>query len=353
MPAQDFPDSVRSHAMRLSTLKPSRSAPGQRAGPQSVGRIFTILDSIAGTRAGATLSDLARITDSPKTSLVGLLAGLTGEGCLVRDEVGRYFLGPRIHALAMQAMAGRELAALVRPVLVRLVEASGETAVLGALAPDAEMSIYLDKVESSSSIRYAVTAGERRDLYCTAMGKALLAHFDPARLRQYLKSTTRKKFTANTIINASDLLAELSRVKRAGIARSNGERVNGASALAAPIFAGDGSVVAAVLIAGPSERMRASARRHEQLLKHAAAECTRLAGGAVPTQPAGKVGKNANGRRPPAATTRGRKPRQAGAVAQENGSHTAAPAGNHWADALNQRGKPGTAGLRALKEAIT
>ena len=281
MPAQDFLDSFRSHPMRPSTPEPKRSAPANRAGPQSVGRIFTILDSIAGSRAGATLSDLARITDSPKTSLVGLLAGLTAEGCLVRDEVGRYFLGPRVHALAMQAMAGRELAALVRPVLARLVEATGETAVLGALVPDADLAIYLDKVESSNSIRYAVSVGERRDLYCTAMGKVLLAHFEPARLKNYLKSTPREKFTPNTITSATNLLAELSRIRKDGIARSNGERVAAASALAAPVFAGNGTVVAALLIAGPTERMRANLRLNERHLLHAADACTRLAGGSA------------------------------------------------------------------------
>jgi len=257
-------------------------APAQRAGPQSVGRIFTILDSIARTRAGATLSDLARVTDSPKTSLVGLLAGLCAEGCLVRDGAGRYCLGPRIHALAMQAMAGRELTELARPLLAGLVEATGETAVLGALAPDADLAIYLERVESSSSIRYAVTVGERRDLYCTAMGKALLAYFEPARLKKYLKSTPREKFTPTTITGAADLLAELARIRRDGIARTNGERVSGASALAAPIFAGDGAVVAALLIAGPSERMRANAQRNERLLLQAAGACTRLAGGSRP-----------------------------------------------------------------------
>ena len=263
-----------------AALKAGAAAP--RAGPQSVGRIFTILDSIAGARVGATLSDLARITNSPKTSLVGLLAGLCAEGCLVRDAAGRYLLGPRIHALAMQAMAGRELAELVRPVLAGLVEASGETAVLGALAPDADLAIYLDRVESSSSIRYAVTVGERRDLYCTAMGKALLAYFEPARLKMYLKTTARQKFTPTTITGTADLLAELARVRRDGIARTNGERVSGASALAAPIFAGDGTVVAALLIAGPSERMRANAKSNERLLLQAARECTRLAGGSPP-----------------------------------------------------------------------
>ncbi len=262
----------------LSEARPRAIAP--RSGPQSVGRIFTILDSIAGARTGATLSELARLTDAPKTSLVGLLAGLTAEGCLVRDAAGRYALGPRIHALAMQAMAGRELSALLRPVLAGLVEATGETAVLGALAPDADLAVYLDKVESSNSIRYAVTVGERRDLYCTAMGKALLAHFEPGRLKKYLKSTPREKFTSTTITSAAALLGELSRIRRDGIARSNGERVAAASALAAPVFAGNGAVVAALLIAGPTERMRANLKNNERRLLQAADACTRLAGGA-------------------------------------------------------------------------
>lgn len=135
----------------------------------------------------------------------------------------------------MQAMAGRELTELARPLLAGLVEASGETAVFGALAPDADMAIYLERVESSSSIRYAVTVGERRDLlYCTAMGKALLAFFEPARLKKYLKSTPREKFTPTTITGTADLLAELARIRRDGIARTNGERVSGASASAGP-----------------------------------------------------------------------------------------------------------------------
>jgi DNA-binding IclR family transcriptional regulator len=246
-----------------------------------VGRIFGILDCIAGERTGATLSELARTTGSPKTSLVGLLAGLTAEGCLVRDGSGRYGLGPRVHALATQAMAGREFVMVVRPVLRSLVEATGETAVVGTLAPDADLAVYLDKVESPNPIRYAVTVGERRELYCTAMGKVLLAHFEPARLRRYLKATPRRRWTATTITSAADLAAEVARIRREGIARTNGERVDGASALAAPIFGGGGEVVAALLIAGPSERMRANLRRNEQLLRVAADECSRLAGGSV------------------------------------------------------------------------
>ena len=255
-----------------------------RGGPQSVGRIFSILESLVAAADGATLSELAVDTGAPKTSLVGLLAGLTEEDCLLRDEAGRYVLGPRFISLAMRATAGRELMMITRPVLVELAESTGETAVLAALAPDVDVTTYLDRMESSNPIRYAVNIGERRDLYCTAAGKVLLAGFAPARLKAYLKSTSRQKFTATTIVSMRDLGAELSRVKEDGIARTADERIEGASGLAAPIFSADGEVMAALLIAGPSERMAANRIENERLLKDAAAKCTRLAGGAAGPQ---------------------------------------------------------------------
>ena len=266
----------------MTPLRPATSSPARRAGPQSVGRVFAILDAIAVLREGATLSELARIARAPKTSLVGLLAGLTQEGCLLRDAGGRYSLGPRVHALALRTLGGRDLVAQLRPLLQRLVDETGETAVVGRLAPDADLAVYLDKVESPNPIRYAVTVGERRELYCTAMGKVLLAHFPLARLREYLRATPRERWTATTLTSASELLAEAARIRREGLARTNGERVAGASALAAPVFGREGAVAAVLLVAGPTERMRAHARRNEQALRAAAAEASRLAGGDAP-----------------------------------------------------------------------
>jgi DNA-binding IclR family transcriptional regulator len=262
------------------STNPETPSPASRGGPQSVGRIISILDVLAGTNDGVTLSELAEATAAPKTSLVGLLAGLVAEGCLVRDATSRYALGPRFLSLAMRSLAGRELTTLARPVMVDLVAATGETAVLGALAADGDFATYLDKVESTNSIRYAVNVGERRELYCTAAGKTLLAWFDPARMTAYLDSSSRQKFTETTITGKAKLLGELSRIREDGITRSYDERVMGASGIAAPIFSHDGKVIAVLLIAGPSDRMQANAQNNELLLKQAAAECTRLVGGA-------------------------------------------------------------------------
>lgn len=262
----------------LRTNRSERPTTG-RAGPQSVGRVFSILESLASARSGATLTELALKAGAPKTSLVGLLAGLAAEGCVERDNDGRYLLGPRFLSLAMQAVSGRDTIELARPFLAGLVEATGETAVLGVLAPDADLAIYLDRVESANPIRYAVTIGERRELHCTAIGKMLLAHFDDDHLARYFTAAPLKRFTSSTVTSRNGLLAEIAAIRRDGIARTSDERVIGASGLAAPILAADGSLVAALLIAGPSERMRANVRRNEAVLRRAAAECTALHGG--------------------------------------------------------------------------
>jgi len=244
-----------------------------------VNRMLLALEALAGVRDGATLSELAQAADAPKTSLVDLLAGLTTLDCLVRDETGRYRLGPRFMSLAMRAVSGRDLVMLTRLVMTELVAATGETVVLGALAPDADVAIYLDRVETDNPIRYAVDVGERRDLYCTAIGKVLLAHFTPERLSIYLEATPRKKLTPATITSARKLQAELSRVHRDGMARTRDEGVMGASGVAAPIVGRDGTVVAALLVAGPTDRMQAQSKRNDRLVMQAAQACTRLVSG--------------------------------------------------------------------------
>jgi DNA-binding IclR family transcriptional regulator len=248
--------------------------------PQSVGRIFAILDVLADTKAGATLSELSAAVGAPKSSLVGLLNGLLEERCVVRNSDGRYLPGSRLSSLSLRMMSGRELSIVVRPILSRLVAATGETAVLGELAPEGDMAIYIDKIESSNPIRYAVNVGERRELYCTALGKMLLAWFEPAQQQQYLAKTKFQRFTPTTITSGAKLRAELERIRTEGIARTEEERIQYADALAAPIFTRGGKFVAALLIAGPSERMRLNKVRVEEGLRAAAEECSRLIGGA-------------------------------------------------------------------------
>lgn len=239
------------------------------SGPQSVDRIFAILGHLARERDGDTLSALARHADAPKSSVVGLLSGMVEGGYLARDAQGRYRLGPNMVALAISVVAQQDLRELARPVLQRLSERTGETALVGALAPDADLVMYIDKVESTNPVRYTVPLGERRELYASAVGKVLLAYMPPARRDDYLRSQRLVPFTPKTITSVRALRAALAEIRDSGVSVTCDERVVGVSALAAPIFGADGAV-AALVIAGPSERMRAALKQHKAEIKDCA-----------------------------------------------------------------------------------
>lgn len=249
--------------------------PEARSGPRSVGRVLSILDTLASARSGLTLTELAQRTASPKTSLLGLLAVLVAEAWLSRDDAGRYRLASRFIELAGRVASGPRLVAVARPVMADLAAATGETAVLGVLAPDADVALYLERVESENPVRYTVAAGTRRELYCTAIGKVLLAHFDRPRQEAYLQAVPRPQFTPNTRADRDALISDLVEIREVGIAHTRDERVMGASGIAAPIFGTDRNVVAALLIAGPSERIQRNAGQIERRVRAAADACSR------------------------------------------------------------------------------
>lgn len=269
----------------MSTRASAKLASGRRAAtarippPQSVERIFRVLDHLAVAGKGDTLAGIAKHVQAPKTSMVGLLAGMLDCGYLVRDGEGRYGLGPRMMSLAIRVTSCADLSALGRPVLADLVEKTGETALLGALAPQEDVATYIEKVESTNPVRYTVSLGERRELYSTAIGKLLLAHMDGPRRDKYLRRVVMEPFTSNTITSVRKLRSQLEVIRREGISRTNSERIAGASALAAPVLDAAGRLVVGITLAGPSERVRENLPRLERHLREAARSLGELIAG--------------------------------------------------------------------------
>ncbi|WP_354442192.1 IclR family transcriptional regulator [Ottowia thiooxydans] len=251
-------------------------------GPQSVGRVFSVLEYLVANPDGASLSELATFADAPKTSLVGLLDALVSEGCIRKDDSRRYLLGPRIFTLAMHALAGRQLPDLAHPFLVELVASTGETAVLGVLSADGRHGVYIDKVESSQDIRYAVELGVLRDLHSTALGKVLLAGFDEKRLERFLAQTALKQHTPATITSVDVLREQIQKVRKDRLASNWGERVRDVNGLAAPVFSAAGNIIAGVLLAGPSQRIDENRALNEAALRRCAAGITEIVAGRVP-----------------------------------------------------------------------
>lgn len=248
------------------------------AGPRALGRALEVLEALARRADGATLSALSQRLGSPKSSLLYLLRPMTRLGYLVRNAEGRYRLGPAAFTLAMAALSNRELPELARPFLESLAAKSGETALLATMAGDAPAAVYIDVVESDNPIRYTARIGERRPLYCSAIGKLLLAYLEPARRQEYLRTTRLKAFTPQTPVTRAALRRALDEIRSSGLSVSVDEIAEGAAGIAAPVFDRHGMVTAGLVLGATSQRVLAEQPRLAALVVDGAHELSRVMG---------------------------------------------------------------------------
>jgi IclR family acetate operon transcriptional repressor len=225
----------------------------EMGGPRSLTRLLGLFDALARKSDGMTLADLNGVLESPKSSLLNLLRPLVVEGYLTHTQ-GQYRLGPTAFRLAATMMSAWNFPKMARPYLEELAARSKETVYIGVLDRAAQVITYVDAIDSPHSIRYAITVGMNRPLYCTAAGRVLLTFADEKFRDSYLRSTKLVRQTPETLTDRKELLKELERIRRTGLAVSVNQLFEGSAGISAPIYAAGGQVIAAIAIGAPAER---------------------------------------------------------------------------------------------------
>lgn len=222
-------------------------------GPRSLRRMLGIFDAIARSPDGLSLAELSHRLQSPKSSLLTLLRPLVS-GNYLSHANSRYSLGNESFVLATNMISGRKFTSVIRGVMQELQAQCPETIILAVIDRAAQAVIYTDVLESPQLIRYSVPAGAVRPLYTSSAGQLLLALQDESWREQYLRRVKIKPITPRTITSTEQLRKRLDSIERTHLCVSVSEAVDGATGVAAPIFGSDGSVLAALLVAGPTDR---------------------------------------------------------------------------------------------------
>ena len=169
------------------------------------------------------------------------------------------------NSLKLLAMGNRVMGKLgvkhiARPYMEALSEKTDETINLGSRVDD--RIIYIDKLESSSTIRVDLGVGVSVPSYCSGLGKAILAFMPEAELAE-INSVNFEQFTDHTIVERDALLEEFEKIRRNGYSVDDEEYVDGLVCFGAPIFDFHGYPIAAISIACP--KYRYDAERHLKL----------------------------------------------------------------------------------------
>jgi IclR family transcriptional regulator, KDG regulon repressor len=230
-------------------------------GLSSVRNAARLLRAFAPTDRDLGVSELATRLGLPKSSVHRLLTTLAAEGLVERTAPnGRYRLGLRLYELGAIVSSHLDLHEVVSPYLDDLRNRTGETVHVSIL--DAGEVVYVERRESSHTLRIFRRVGHRNHAHCTSSGKILLAWLSADERRRIYATHGLPPHTVHTITDPDLLEEELVRVRERGYAQNINESERGASSVAAPIRDVSGSVIAAIAIAAPSARFsRESMRR--------------------------------------------------------------------------------------------
>lgn len=220
----------------------------------SVDRALTLLEYLAQTGNKHGVRELAEALKFSRSTTQRLLQTLNRRGFVMQDpETQKYCLGMKAIEIGLAGLARLELVDIARPYLERLTRLADETVFLAV--EDSGEIVYLYKVEGTRSVRTSAVLGSRKPMHCTALGKAILAALSPNQVDEILDARRMAKLTENTKTSRRSLHKELSLVRGRGYATDHEETEEGLCCVAAPIRNHTGKVIAAISVAGPSNRM--------------------------------------------------------------------------------------------------
>jgi DNA-binding IclR family transcriptional regulator len=210
------------------------------------------------------VTEIAHSLGLSKAVVHRILASFRAKDFVELDETTRrYSLGPKILTLGLTYLDRVDVVSVARDVMTRLCALTQETATLSLRSGD--QRVYVDQVTPNRDVKMSVTLGLPYPLHAGASSKAFLAFLPPAEIEAYL-SGSLSPLTPSTVVDRRTLSKELEHIRTVGYAQSFGERMEGAGAVAAPVFGRDGLPAGVISVSGPIERFRGEAERAAELL---------------------------------------------------------------------------------------
>jgi len=200
--------------------------------------------------AAKQVADRSRL---PVSTVHRFLANLEASGFLNCSGDGIYHLGLACFAIGQAALGQLDIRRVSLPYLRELNRQTRET--IHLTVRHGLSAVYVEKLDSPEQLRIHSRIGAAVPLYCTAVGKVMLAYMPDEERKTILPQLGLKRLTPNTVGNRQELEGELYRVRKNGYACDLEEHELHIRCIAAPIWDHAGGVHASLSITAPMMRM--------------------------------------------------------------------------------------------------
>ncbi len=225
-----------------------------------VQRVARLLRRIAEGDAVTNMARTARELGINRTTLLRLLHALEAERFIEpRGEGNGWRIGVGLITLTAQAFFSDDLVQTAVPVLTRLAESLTLSAHLGVL--DGREVVYLLRRIPNHAYASNIRVGSRLPAHAANMGRIILAYLPPERVERLYAGIDLHAVTPRTAVTPLQLRAQLDADREKGLAWSDGNYEPGISSVAAPVFDGTNTPVAAINVTGQIAQFDGEERR--------------------------------------------------------------------------------------------
>jgi IclR family KDG regulon transcriptional repressor len=219
---------------------------------KSVLKALMILDEL-NKADELSLGELSQRLSIDKATVHRLVNTLKEAGYVNQNkENKKYFNSFKLFEIGSRAIGKTGLRKVARPYLEELASITKETVNLG-VRTDTRI-LYIDKIESNSTIKVGLDIGTSVPSYCSGMGKTILAFTALDELGSILDQIDYRQYTENTITDREKLLEALKDIRNTGYSIDDEEFVEGLICFGAPVFDYSGHILAAISVACPKYR---------------------------------------------------------------------------------------------------
>lgn len=245
---------------------------------QSVERALTILKYLSGNVTEIGITDIASYMGLGKSTVYGLVNTLVQEGYLEQNpDSKRYRLGLKLFELGCIVQGRMDVREIARPYLKELSEHFKMTVHMGVYKE--QEVVYIDKMDAPDTRIVYSQVGKRAPMYCTGIGKSVLAELKQEEINTILEKQPLEALTPNTLTEAESVLKELETIRKNGFAVDNEEVEQGLKCVASAIHDHQGRPAAAISISSSAVKMTSEKMvEAAELLKKATAEISKKLG---------------------------------------------------------------------------
>lgn len=209
-------------------------------------RTVEILKLISKKTDGITLDEICVALCLPKTSAYDIVTTLVSMEMINVDkgQRQRYTIGLMAYRIGINYTNNLDFISAIEPELRSLAKEIGKTVFLGI--PSDHEVVYLSKYEPENPIITTATVGTKNPMYCTSLGKAILAYTEEEERNRMISHIRFHPHTPRTICDQGTLLTELEAVKEQGYAIDDREIEDHMECVGAPVFGSGGNVIGAI-----------------------------------------------------------------------------------------------------------